>query len=109
MALSANVGPLLGGVLFGVVLFSRGLAWVAFFGGLWLECRSWRFAAAASLFHSGPWLLVACGAFVYFERMQPWWGWFMTGVGGILLPLSFPVIAMLPQLRRSIHDAGNAG
>ena len=40
----------------------------------------WRMAALISLFHAGPWLLVALGIFVYYEWSEEWLKWIAAGI-----------------------------
>ena len=82
------------GFLGGIVLFSRVSAWIVI---AWEMGRahegggrdrfSFPMAAGVSAFHSGPWLLVACGIFAYYTRGEPWWPWlFGSAIIGVLYP-----------------------
>ena len=49
--------------------------------------QGWRMVAAASLFNSGPWLLVVVGVVAYYVHSEPWAVWFFGGLGGAVFLL----------------------
>jgi peptidoglycan/LPS O-acetylase OafA/YrhL len=71
------------GVMLGLTVFSRLLAWIASIVEAARGRRAWPLTAAA-LLHSGPWLLAATLSLAYYTlpESQPWswWWWFFGGV-----------------------------
>ena len=95
-----------GGLFAGNLLFNAVLRWVATSAELLRSSPGkWSLVAAASLFNSGPWLLVIVGAFAYFVHSEPWAMWFFAGVGiAVSFFLTFTVVFGLKQ--RAIQAKG---
>ena len=73
---------LMAGLFTGNLLFSAVLHWVAASAELLRSSPGkWSLVAAASLFNSGPWLLVIVGTFAYYVHSESWAMWFFAGAG----------------------------
>ncbi len=78
----AIVAVLIAGLFAGNLLYIAVLRWVATSAELLRSSPGkWSLVAAASLFNSGPWLLVVVFTFAYYVHSEPWAMWFFAGAG----------------------------
>jgi hypothetical protein len=66
--------------------------------------RSWSVVMASSLFHAGPWALIAAIAFGIYVRAAPWAPWFFGGaVVWVLFMVAIVSITMwrIKRIRKS--------
>ena len=77
-----NVTVLFAGMFAGHLLVIAVIRWVGASAELLRSSPGkWRLVAAASLFNSGPWLLVVLSTFAYYVHSEPWAVWFFAGAG----------------------------
>jgi hypothetical protein len=68
----------------------------------------WGTIAAVSLFHAGPWALIAAIAFAIYVHASPWAPWFFGGAAAwTLITVALVYIAMR-KLRRQMEAKRNA-
>jgi hypothetical protein len=84
--LSSILAALVAGLFAGNLVSIGVVRWIATSAELLHSSpQGWRMAAAASLFNSGPWLVVVVSVFAYYVHSEAWAPWFFAGLGGALL------------------------